>query len=84
MPGGESTEPEHGRVIPLVGSGIGSLSSLRQELGFGILAAAFSIAAAAGFRARGPATRRSTRDPEQMLLWDERLLQAIRRFLSLP
>jgi hypothetical protein len=79
----ESTEPERTRVIPFVGPRIGSLSDLRQELGFGILAAAFSIAVAAGFRARGPAGSRGTSDPEQMLLWDQRLLLAIRRFLRL-
>jgi hypothetical protein len=74
-------EPERARVIPFIGPRIGSLSELRQELGFGILAAAFSIAAAAGLRTRGPSPSRRASDPEQLLLWDQRLVQAIRRFL---
>jgi large repetitive protein len=79
----DSSEPERARVIPFVGPRIEGLSHLRQELGFGILAAAFSIAVAAGLRARGPATSRAASDPEQILLWDQRLLLAIRRFLRL-
>jgi hypothetical protein len=79
----ESAEPEHGRMIPFVGPRVDSISDLRQELGFGILAAAFSIAVAAGLRARGPRPSTVASDPDQMLLWDQRLLQAIRRFLRI-
>ena len=79
----ESLEPKRGRVLPFVGVRAVGLSSLRQELGFGLLAAAFSIAVVAILRARRPfpAVRSSGGDP--MLLWDQRILDAIRRFLRL-
>jgi hypothetical protein len=57
-----------------------SLKELRQELGFGLLVGAFSVAFAAGLRARRPlgATGDGAGDE---LLWDARLLRAAGRFL---
>jgi hypothetical protein len=72
-----------GRVLPFVSAADHTFSDLRRELGFGLLAAAFSIAVVAGLRARGPATTGSPGTDDQMLLWDERIVQAIRRFLRL-
>jgi len=37
----------------------------------------------AGLRARRPAVTGSPANGDQMLLWDERIIQAIRRFLRL-
>jgi hypothetical protein len=76
-------QPQRGRVIPFVAARAGSLSDLRRELGFGLLAAAFSIALVAGFRARRPAAEGAPRESDSMLLWDQRILEAIRRFLRL-
>jgi hypothetical protein len=70
-------------IFPLAATQADSLSDLRRELGFGLLAAAFSIAAVAGFRARRPAPANGSTTGDQMLLWDQRLIAAIRRFLRL-
>jgi hypothetical protein len=78
-----AAQPKRGRVIPLVGPRVGSLSDLRRELGFGLLAAAFSIALVAGLRARRPASSGTPGEGDPMLLWDQRIIQAIRRFLHL-
>jgi hypothetical protein len=78
-----AAQPKRGRVVPFVGPRVGSLSDLRRELGFGLLAAAFSIAIVAGLRARRPAPSGAPGEADQMLLWDQRILQAIRRFLHL-
>ena len=80
----ESSEPKPGHVLPLVDPGITGLSDLRQEFGFGLLAAAFSIAVAAGLRARRPAVQGPPRDPDQLLLWDQRIIRSIRSFLRIP
>jgi hypothetical protein len=45
---------------------------------------AFSIAIAAGLRTRRPADGEVPRDPDQMLLWDQRIIQSIRSFFRLP
>ena len=79
----ESLEPKRGRVLPFVGARAVGLSSLRQELGFGLLAAAFSIAVVAILRARRPFPAVRSSDGDPMLLWDQRILDAIRRFLRL-
>jgi hypothetical protein len=79
----ESPEPRGGRVLPIVGPRVTGLSDLRQELGLGLLAAAFSIAILAGLRARRPAADGAPHDPDQMLLWDQRIIQAIRGFFRL-
>jgi PASTA domain len=76
-------QPERGRVLPLVGTRADDLSGLRRELGFGLLAAAFSIAVVAVLRARRPAVTDEEADGEQLLLWDQRIVEAIRRFLRL-
>jgi hypothetical protein len=78
-----AVQPSRGRVVPFVGPHVASLSDLRRELGFGLLAAAFSIALVAGFRARRPAPPGAVGEGDQMLLWDQRIIQAIRRFLHL-
>ncbi len=75
--------PRFGRVLPLVGPTVTNISDLRRELGFGILAAAFSVAIAAGLRARRPSTTSGPRDPDELRLWDQRIIEAIRRFLRL-
>ena len=80
----ESPEPKRGHVLPFVGPRITGLSDLRQELGFGLLAAAFSIAVAAGLRARRSAAPGTPRDPDQLLLWDQRIIRSIRSFLRIP
>ena len=59
----ESHQPRFGRVIPLVGARATGLSELRRELGFGLLAAAFSIAIFVGLRARRPSPSGAPRDP---------------------
>ncbi len=79
----ESLQPKHGRVLPLVSPTVAGIGELRQELGFGLLAAAFSIAVAAGLRARRPAVARSLGSGDDVLLWDQRIIQAIRRVLGL-
>ncbi len=79
----ESTEHQRGRVLPFAGPRIVGLSDLRRELGIGLLAAAFSIAIAAGLRARRPAETDAPAAGDQMLLWDQRIILAIRRFLRL-
>ena len=79
----ESIEPRRGRVLPFVGARAVGLSSMRQELGLGLLAAAFSIAVVAFLRARRPFPTVRSSDGDQMLLWDQRILDAIRRFLRL-
>ena len=82
-PAQESFQPRHGRVLPFTAQRAEGLSNMRRELGFGLLAAAFSIAVVAGLRARRPAVTGSHPSGDQMLLWDERTIQAIRRFLRL-
>ncbi|MGH3020951.1 MAG: hypothetical protein ACRDNR_12465, partial [Gaiellaceae bacterium] len=57
-----------------------SLSELRQELGFGILVAAFSVAFAAALRARRPLGQ-TAGGADQELLWDARLLRSVGRLL---
>jgi Bacterial Ig domain/Bacterial Ig-like domain/Chitobiase/beta-hexosaminidase C-terminal domain len=79
----ESFQGTRARVLPLVATQADGFSDLRRELGFGLLAAAFSIAAVAGFRARRPAPASQSANGDQMLLWDQRLIEAIRRFLRL-
>jgi hypothetical protein len=79
-------EPPVGGTIPssvaaLAGKATG-LTSLRQELGFGLLAAAFSIAFAALLRARRPLEPRPEAGEDDELLWDQRLLRGIGRALS--
>ena len=51
--------------------------SLRRELGFGLMAAAFTFAFLAGLRARRPREEPEGADPE--LLWDSRALQSVGR-----
>jgi hypothetical protein len=54
------------------------IKELRQELGFGLLVAAFSVAIGSGLRARRSTA--GTGDPvEQELFWDARLLRGIGR-----
>ena len=72
-----------GRVLPFVSAADHTFSDLRRELGFGLLAAAFSITLVAGLRARRPSAAGPSADGDQLLLWDERIVQAIRRFLRL-
>jgi len=79
----ESLQPKHGRVLPFVSPAVAGIGELRQELGFGLLAAAFSIAVAAGLRARRPVVARSLGSGDDVLLWDQRIIQAIRRVLGL-
>jgi hypothetical protein len=57
-----------------------SLSELRQELGFGLLVAAFSVAFAAVLRARRPFGE-GVGGADQELLWDVRLLRSVGRLL---
>jgi hypothetical protein len=57
-----------------------SLSELRQELGFGLLVAAFSVAFAAVLRARRPLGQ-GVGGADQELLWDVRLLRSVGRLL---
>jgi hypothetical protein len=80
----EPPEPRRGRVLPFAGPRITGLSDLRQELGFGLLAAAFSIAVAAGLRARRRSAPVAPGDPDQLLLWDQRIIRSIRNFLRIP
>ena len=79
----QSFAPRRGRVLPFTQQQAESFSEIRHELGFGLLAAAFSIAAAAVLRARRPAAAPPAGGDDQMLLWDARIIQAIRRFLHL-
>jgi hypothetical protein len=79
----ESFQPQRGRVLPYVAQSTDGFSDIRRELGFGLLAAAFSIAIVAAFRARRRAAEGSPAGGDQMLLWDQRIMQAIRRFLHL-
>jgi hypothetical protein len=58
-----------------------SLSELRQELGFGLLVAAFSVAFAAVLRARRPLGH-AAGGAEQELLWDVRFLRSVGRLLG--
>ncbi|HWB57305.1 MAG TPA: Ig-like domain-containing protein [Gaiellaceae bacterium] len=53
--------------------------SLRRELGFVLMAAAFTFAFLAGLRARRPREETEGADPE--LLWDSRALQSVGRAL---
>jgi hypothetical protein len=57
-----------------------SLSELRQELGFGLLVAAFSVGFAALLRARRPLGQLGG-GADAELLWDVRLIRSIGRFL---
>jgi hypothetical protein len=57
-----------------------SLSELRQELGFGLLVAAFSVGFAAVLRARRPLGQ-GVGGADQELLWDVRLLRSVGRLL---
>jgi hypothetical protein len=79
----EPVEPRGGRVFPFASRNIDSFSEVRRELGFGLLAAAFSIALIAGLRARRPAAAASAPQGDQLLLWDQRIAGAMRRFLRL-
>jgi hypothetical protein len=54
------------------------LAELRQELGFGLLAAAFSIALAAVMRARRPVAAGGESEGDE-LFWDQRLLRSVGR-----
>ncbi len=72
-----------GRVLPFTQQRAEGFSELRHELGFGLLAAAFSIAVVAILRARRPAAAPPAGGDDQMLLWDTRIIQAIRRLLHL-
>ena len=79
----ESFQPQRGRVLPYVAQSADGFSDIRRELGFGLLAAAFSIAIVAAFRARRTAAEGSPASGGQLLLWDQRIIGAIRRFLHL-
>ena len=72
-----------GRVLPFTQQRAEGFSELRHELGFGLLAAAFSIAVVAILRARRPVAAPPAGGDDQMLLWDTRIIQAIRRLLHL-
>ncbi|HSE80444.1 MAG TPA: Ig-like domain-containing protein, partial [Gaiellaceae bacterium] len=80
---GEPDEPRRGRVFPFPTRSVDGFSEVRRELGFGLLAAAFSIALIAGLRARRPAPAAPAAQGDQLLLWDQRIVRAIRRFLRL-
>jgi hypothetical protein len=80
---GQETDPEHGRVLPFIpGPRVTHLSDLRRELGFGLLAAAFSIAILMGLRTRRKAEEAAA-EADQLLLWDQRIARSVRRFLHL-
>jgi hypothetical protein len=56
------------------------LKELRQELGFGLLVAAFSVAIGSGLRARR-SNPGSGDQPSDELFWDARLLRSVGRAL---
>jgi hypothetical protein len=76
-----TTESTEGVEIPTLNRPAASkagIKELRQELGFGLLLAAFSVAIGSGLRARrGGAT--SGDSPGEDLFWDARLLRSIGR-----
>jgi hypothetical protein len=57
------------------------IQELRQELGFGLLVAAFSVAVGSGLRARRGNLGAGDEPNEQELFWDSRLLRSIGRSL---
>ncbi len=77
----EKPLPEPGRVLPLVGQRVTHVSNLRRELGFGLLAAAFSMMVLAALLARRQAARGQS--PGDPALWDQRIIESIRRFIRL-
>ena len=56
------------------------IKELRQELGFGLLVAAFSVAVGSGLRARRSKLG-SGDQPSDELFWDARLLRSLSRAL---
>ena len=56
------------------------IKELRQELGFGLLLAAFSVAVGSGLRARR-GNLAAGDQPAEELFWDARLLRSIGRSL---
>jgi len=79
---GETATPSGGGLFGLPFDRVRSrsLSELRQELGFGLLVAAFSVAFASVLRARRPLGA-GAGDTDQELLWDVRLLRSVGRLL---
>jgi hypothetical protein len=55
------------------------IQELRQELGFGLLLAAFSVAIGSGLRARRGGTTPAGDQSGEELFWDARLLRSIGR-----
>ena len=74
--------PQNVRLGPhqlLLAESSSDFDTLRRELGFGLMAAAFTFAFLAGLRARRPREEPEGVDPE--LLWDSRALQSVGRAL---
>jgi hypothetical protein len=74
--------PQNTRLAPhelLLAESDSDFDTLRRELGFGLMAAAFTFAFLAGLRARRPREETEGADPE--LLWDSRALQSVGRTL---
>ena len=76
---GDATETGGGFALPFTRVRGASLGELRQELGFGLLVAAFSVGFAAILRARRPFRPGAPGGEE--LLWDVRLARSVARAL---
>ena len=69
----------HGQIPPQPRRAV--LEELRQELGFGLLVAAFSVAIGSGLRARRSNLASGDQPGSDELFWDARLLRSVSRAL---
>ena len=69
----------HGRIPPQPRRAV--LEELRQELGFGLLVAAFSVAIGSGLRTRRSNVASDDQPSSDELFWDARLLRSVSRAL---